>query len=206
MVGHGLVYPTYVEEFATARDEATVEDLIPVALRRWRRREALSQRDAAAVLEIAPAQLGRAESRPGQLKLHNVLELLRASGHDLQVVDVDGTPVLDSLRREELLARGVRGRFAATADVVQLTKEPRWMAERGQSYLQQGPQWTGESRPGQPMSRRPAPVSAVIREGRDQLPSRGNSSIEKTTSTGTPKCRAMRRARCSEGLYSPRSR
>jgi NAD(P)-dependent dehydrogenase (short-subunit alcohol dehydrogenase family) len=46
--------------------------------------------------------------------------------------------------------------------------------------------------------RRPQAVAAV--------PSRGNCSVEKITSTGTSKCAAIRSARYRLGLYSPRSR
>ena len=45
---------------------------------------------------------------------------------------------------------------------------------------------------------RPQAVAAV--------PSRGNCSVEKITSTGTSKCAAIRSARYRLGLYSPRSR
>lgn len=38
------------------------------------------------------------------------------------------------------------------------------------------------------------------------LPRRLNGVIENTTSIGTSKCSAIRNAKCSEGLNSPRSR
>lgn len=147
--GTGLVYPTWCRELARAIGEAEVEDLVPIALRRGRSAAGLSQRAAAQAWGVAHARLARAEVRPAELKLGTVLDLLRAAGHDLQVVDADGSPLGD-LRAGEVLARTGNGRrLPAGREAVRLTHEPRWMAERGESFVAEGPQWTTERRAGQ---------------------------------------------------------
>ncbi|RIK14959.1 MAG: hypothetical protein DCC50_09625 [Acidobacteria bacterium] len=150
VAGTGLVFGTYAEQLTRVRGSATVEDLVPVALRRWRKQSGYSQRVAAQVLGVTPGLVARAESRPWVLKMESVLSVLRPAGYDLVVVDQDGVPLAEDLRSEEVLARTASGRrFPATSEVVRLTNEPRWMAKRGQSFQSHGPQWTGEKRPGQ---------------------------------------------------------
>lgn len=149
VAGTGMVFATYAAELIAARECALAEDLVPVAVRRWRKDRGLSQRAAAEALGVPLSLVVRAESRPGVLKLGSVLSLLRLVGHDLVVVDEDGRSPSHDMRADEALARTVTGRrFPATSEVVRLTNEPRWMAERGDSFLTCGPQWTGESRPG----------------------------------------------------------
>ena len=150
VAGTGRVFATYASELVAVRESASVEELVPVALRRWRKHGGLSQREAAGSLGVARSQIARAESQPGMLKLDSLLSLLRAVGYDLLVVDRDGTRLSDDLSAEEVLPRTRAGRrFPATSDVVRLSNEPRWLAERGQAFQSHGPQWTGERRPGQ---------------------------------------------------------
>lgn len=150
VVGTGLVFATYAEALVQARTATPVEELVPVALRRWRKALGLSQRAAADLLDVSPGVVARAEARPGALKLCSLLSLLRVAGYELQLVERDGTPFTDDLRAEEILAWTAAGRrFSATREVVRLTSEPRWMAERGEGFVTQGPQWTSERRPGQ---------------------------------------------------------
>lgn len=149
VAGTGRVFATHAAAVMAFRAAPDVEELIPLALRRWRRENGLSQRAAAARLQVPPARVARAESSPAGLKLGTVVALLRNSGYDLQVVRADGIPLAESVRAAEALPRTRTGsRFPATADVVRLGREPRWMAERGQSFQLRGPQWTGEKRPG----------------------------------------------------------
>lgn len=149
VAGTGMVHPTGCEDLLQARRLAGVEDLVPVALRRWRKAEGLSQRDAAVSLEVPASRVARCEAQPGRLKLETVLALLRAAGYDLQVVHQEDHSPLAELRADELLARTRTGsRFRATGEVVRLTGEPRWLAERGETYLTEGPLWTSERRPG----------------------------------------------------------
>lgn len=150
VAGTGRVYGTYAEGTVAGRRSARVEDLIPIALRRWRKQQGLSQRAAAEALAVGPGVIVRAESAPEGQKLGVLVSLLREIGYDLQVVAADGARLSDSLTAAELFARTRSGRrFSAAAEVVRLTNEPRWMAERGDSFQTHGPQWTGERRPGQ---------------------------------------------------------
>lgn len=152
VAGAGLVFPTFIDELQAARASVDLPGLIAVVLRRWRRATGRSQRAAAQAVDVAASRWARAETDAASLKLGDVLALVRASGHDLVVVSLDGgTPLRPGdLTKEELLARRAGGgRFSATSEVVQLTGEPRWMAERGRPYQTHGPQWTGEIFPGQ---------------------------------------------------------
>lgn len=150
VAGTGRVFATYAAELLEARAAARAEDVVPVALRRWRKSRGLSQRAAAEALEVSASLVSRAESRPGVLKVGALLALLRSAGYDLAVVDREGVSLAEDLRAEEILARTRDGRrFSGTKDVVRLSNEPRWLAERGQSFQTHGPQWTGEPRPGQ---------------------------------------------------------
>lgn len=149
VAGTGMVHPTGCEDLLQAREQVRVEDVVPLALRRWRKAGGLSQREAAAALGVPESRVARCEADPGRLKLETVLALLRAAGYDLQVVDREERSPLSDLRADELLARTLRGsRFRAAGEVVRLTREPRWLAERGESYLSEGPLWTSERRPG----------------------------------------------------------
>ncbi|GAA5159804.1 helix-turn-helix domain-containing protein [Ornithinimicrobium tianjinense] len=150
VAGAGRVFATHAEAVMAVGAAEDVEELIPLALRRWRREHQMSQRAAAAQLDVPPGQFARAESSPAQLKLGTVVSLLRSAGYALRVVDADGIPLAGDVRAAEALPRTRAGaRFPATAAVVRLGGEPRWMAERGQSFQLRGPQWTGERRPGQ---------------------------------------------------------
>ena len=150
VAGTGKVFPTYADALIAAREAAATEDLVPVALRRWRKLRGLSQRQAATTLGVDRNLIARAEYRAGLLKLGSLLALLRQAGYDLIVVDNRGALLADDLKPHEVWARTGSGRnFPATSEVVRLTNEPRWMAERGQSFQSHGPQWTGERRPGQ---------------------------------------------------------
>lgn len=150
VAGRGRVFGTYAADTVAAREAALVEDLIPVALRRWRKQEGLSQRAAAELLDVGLGVVFRAEAQPDGQKLGTLVSLLRQIGYDLQVVSAEGSTLSDDLKAEEIFARTRSGRrFAGASEVVRLTNEPRWMAERGQSFQTHGPQWTGERRPGQ---------------------------------------------------------
>lgn len=150
VAGTGRVFATHAAAVMAVRAAGDVDELIPIALRRWRQEHRLSQRSAAAQLEVPPGWIARAESLPAQLKLGTVVSLLRSAGYALQVVREDGIPLAEDVRAAEALPRTRTGaRFPATAEVVRLDGEPRWMAERGHSFQRRGPQWTGEKRPGQ---------------------------------------------------------
>lgn len=149
VAGRGRVHPTWCDALVEARGTADVIAMIPVAVRRGRAAARVSQRAAALCWRLTLSTIIRAEKDPAQLKLGAVLDVLHAAGYDLQVVGPGGALTGAELRPDEALARTADGRrLRAHAPTARLTREPRWLAETGQTFLERGPHWTSEPAPG----------------------------------------------------------
>lgn len=136
-----------------AIDEMDVPDSLPLpeqvglAVRAWRRREGLSQRELATELGWSQSMISRLENRAGSVPLDTVHEAVTRAGFQV-VVAHEGRPVAPwQWERTDLVARDRGGRrFPAQRRVYPAPRGPFWWWEQEFIRLSRplGPQprWT----------------------------------------------------------------
>lgn len=108
---YGHAEPSLALEAADLRRDLRLPDIVPIAIRRYRREHRLSQRALAAEMGWSRSLVARAETTPMRLSLGQLLRIVTHSGHQLVVTTADGTPFdpVDA-STPELLARDAAGR------------------------------------------------------------------------------------------------
>lgn len=128
-------------------ESLSLAEQVGLAVREWRRKEGLSQRDLAAELGWSQSMISRLESRAGSVPLDTVRKAVTGAGFEL-VVAHEGRPVAAwAWERTDLVARDRSGRrFPAQRRVYPAPGGPFWWWEQEFIRLSRplGPQplWT----------------------------------------------------------------